>query len=368
MPHDPYKALYIHIPFCAAKCHYCDFDSVACRADDPAITTYLEGLVGDIRRLSKEGELADIRTIYIGGGTPTHTGSKHLTSLLYALGISLDLARVDELTVEANPESLDEPLVRDLWALGANRISLGVQSFDDALLEGIGRIHDGEAALRAIEAAHARFDNVSIDLMAGLPEQRAEGFARDVERGIACGITHMSVYPLSLERGTKLYRKRRHLSLPTEDDQADMMEVAEALLADAGFARYEVASHAKPGYESKHNTAYWQGVPYIGLGRSAVTMTQSEVRRMRVRDGVVEDDLDRAQMAAEDAMLSMRMARGLARERAEGMSALLPELPATLARLAEVGLVAEDARGWHPTKRGWLLGNELFGELLALAP
>lgn len=367
MPHDPYGALYVHVPFCASKCHYCDFDSLPYKPDDPYITEYFEGLISQIRQLSKEGELTDIRTIYIGGGTPTHVGSKHLTSLLYAISVSLDLANVTEFTVEANPESLTEPLVRDLWALGANRISLGVQSFDDALLKAIGRPHDAEAAKRAIECAQTRFQNVSVDLMCGLPGQTTQGFEADVQQAAAADITHVSVYPLSLERGTRLYKQRRRLSFPTDDDQADMMEGAARILHGAGFHRYEVASYAREGAESKHNQAYWSGVPYLGIGRSAVTMTQNEERRMRVRDGAVEDDLDAAQMAAEDAMLAMRMARGLSKERAQKMEALLPDLPSELERLKDLGLIEGTADAWRPTERGWLLGNELFGALMGLA-
>ncbi len=367
MAHDPYEALYIHIPFCASKCAYCDFDSLAYKADDPYIPEYFEGLVADIRRLAKEGELAHIRTIYIGGGTPTHVGQKHLTSLLYAISVSLDLAQVQELTVEANPESLTEPLVKDMWALGVNRLSLGVQTFDDGLLGTIGRIHDGKAARRAIDIARTRFENVSIDLMCGLPGQDEEGFARDVDEGIRSGVVHMSVYPLSLEKGTPLYRRRRKLSFPDEDAQADMMERAELILTEAGFERYEVASYARPGFESKHNRIYWEGVPYLGIGRSAVTMTQNAMRRMRVRDGVVEDDLDQVNMAAEDAMLAMREVRGLSKERAQALACVLPALPAELVRLKERGLIEERGGAWCPTKRGWLLGNELFGALMSLA-
>ncbi len=368
MPHDAYQGLYIHVPFCASKCHYCDFDSLPYGSDDPYLGEYVEGLIGDIRRLSKEGELSFIQTIYLGGGTPTHLGAKHLASLMYALSLFVDLSCVQEYTVEANPESLTEPLVKDMWALGANRLSLGVQSFDDDLLKAIGRIHSASDALRALEAAQTRFDNVSLDLMCGLPGQTAEGSAADVAQAVSLGVPHVSLYPLSLEKGTKLYRRRRKLDLPTEDEQADMMEEAHRLLAEAGLHRYEVASHARPGFEAKHNQSYWMGVPYLGLGRSAVTMTQNDERRMRVRNGEVEDDLDAVQMAAEDAMLAMRMTAGLSRERAARMAELLPELPECLCRLEALGLLAQDEAGWHPTERGWLLGNELFGELLSLAP
>lgn len=368
MPHDPYRGLYIHLPFCASKCHYCDFDSLAYRRDDPYIGEYVEGLVRRIRQLSKEGELTSIRTIYLGGGTPTHIGAGNLGSLMYALSVSLDLSQVEEYTVEANPESLTESLVKDMWALGANRLSLGVQTFDDELLRAIGRIHTSREALDAIKTAQTRFENVSIDLMCGLPEQTQAGVEKDVQRAIERAVTHISLYPLTLEKGTKLYRKRRRLRLPSEDVQASMMESAQDLLEEAGFRRYEVASYARPGFESKHNQAYWTSQPYLGVGRSAVTMTQNEQRRMRVRDDQIEDDLDPAQMAAEDAMLAMRMTQGLSKQRAEQLARALPDLLPCLRSLEGKGLVAEDADAWRPTQTGWLLGNELFGELLLLAP
>ncbi len=366
MPHDPYEALYIHIPFCASKCHYCDFDSLPYKRSDPYIREYVEGLVGELRSLSRTGELASIRTIYIGGGTPTHAGSE-LISLLYALSVTLDLAQIDEFTVEATPESLDEQLVKDMWALGANRLSIGVQSFDDEMLASIGRIHTSDDAKRAIEIAQSRFENVSVDLMCGLPGQTLEGHLSDVSTAISSGVKHLSAYALSLEKGTKLYKKRRCLDLPDEDAQADMMEGAQSLLESAGFARYEVSNHALPGYESAHNIAYWSGVPYIGLGRSAVTMTQDGTRRMRVRNSMVEDDLDVREMAAEDAMLAMRMAKGLGKERIQSMQELLPDMPRVLERLVRLGLVEETDDAFRPTQRGWLLGNELFGEMLSLA-
>lgn len=329
---------------------------------------YTEGLIRDIRRLAKEGELSQIKTIYLGGGTPTHLGSKNLSALLYALSVSISLEGVEEFTVEANPESLTLPLVKDMWALGVNRLSLGVQTFDDGLLRAIGRIHSADDALRAIACAQERFQNVSVDLMCGLPGQTLQESAEDVSVALSAGIAHVSIYPLTLEKGTPLYRRRRKLELPDEDAQADMMEQAETLLTDGGFERYEVASYAKPGFSSKHNHIYWSGKPYLGLGRSAVTMTQDGTRRVRVRDGRVEEELDARQMAAEDAMLAMRTTEGLSKERAARFADLLPGLPDVLRQLEEEGLIREIADAWQPTHQGWMLGNELFGELLSLAP
>ncbi len=370
MPHDPYEALYLHIPFCVSRCGYCDFTTRAVDAASAEVTAYMEDMILAIRRKAKEGELAQIETVYIGGGTPTHVGTKHLTQLLYTLGLSLHLTEDVECTVEANPESLDERLVRDLWALGANRLSLGVQSFDDALLRTLGRAHTAEQAREAIRVARTRFENVSCDLMCGLPGQTQTGFEADVREAVDLGVAHISIYPLTIEEHTPFFRAvmRGEMQEPDDDLQADMMEAAAHILAEAGFHRYEVASYARSGFESRHNTAYWTGKPYLGIGQSAVTMTQNAEHRMRVQDGVVMDDLDARQMAAEDLMLGMRMSRGVSEEQVAAARSLIPEVDEAFAELIEQGLVIYGGGRYKPTDRGWLYGNALYGRLLDLAP
>ncbi len=369
MPHDAYRALYIHIPFCKSRCAYCDFTTQAADGASAAVREYFEGLIARIRQLARDGELATIETVYIGGGTPTHAGSANLTSLLYALGVSMHLTSEVECTVEANPESLDARLVDDLWALGANRLSIGVQSFDDALLAQMGRAHDAEQARAAVRTAQRKFANISIDLMCGLPGQTVQGFEADVREAVALGAAHASIYPLTVEEGTPFANMVRagEVAEPDDDAQADMMEAAERILCEAGFARYEVASYARPGFESRHNSAYWHGVPYLGIGTSATTMTQNAQRRMRVQDGQVVDDLDAAQMAAEDLMLAMRTAAGVPDSMLERASGLLPDAPAAFARLSEAGLAEHERGAWRPTRCGWLCGNELYGALLELS-
>lgn len=370
MPHDPYGAVYLHIPFCKKRCDYCDFATDAVDLGDRAVRIYVDDLLLQIRRTGKAGDLKDARTVYIGGGTPSYLGQKYLTEILYMLGLSVNLTDDMEVSMEANPDSLTGPLVKDIWALGVNRLSIGVQSFDDAVLATLGRVHDGRAALDAIAAAQTRFANVSVDLMCGIPGQTLEGFLDDVRRAVDAGVTHVSVYPLTVERGTPLAKKIRRRKLPDvdEDVQADMMAAAAEVLADAGFHRYEVASYALPGFECRHNIAYWTGVPYLGIGRSAVTMTQNAQRRMRVQDGVVVDDLDPRQMLAEDLMLGMRMSRGVPDGQVAHAALSLPGLPETLDDLAAKGLVVHEGGRWMPTDRGWLCGNELYGPLYDLAP
>lgn len=370
MPHDPYKALYLHVPFCVKRCAYCDFATEAVPRDSRRIDEYIEDLCLQIRRKAKEGELAGIESVYIGGGTPSHAGMSRLSMLLYTLSLSMRLEPDIECTMEANPESLDARMVRDIWALGVNRLSLGVQSFDDGVLRVLGRAHDAAAALAAIGCALERFDNVSIDLMCGIPGQSSESFESSVREAIRLGVPHVSVYPLTIEPFTPFEKMvaRGELEEPDDDVEAEHMRLAARLLADAGYQRYEVASYAKPGYRCRHNIAYWTGVPYLGLGRAAATMTQNAERRMRVQDGRVTDDLDARQMAAEDLMLGMRMLEGVPQSLIERTTALIPETPSAIADLEARGLVAREGDRVKPTERGWLCGNELYGALLDLAP
>ncbi len=369
MPHEAYKSLYIHIPFCRSKCHYCDFASEPIKATSKGITRYVERLIEDIRAASKEGELTDIESVYMGGGTPSYIGSKHLTQLLYALSLSMELTSDKEVTIEANPDSLESALVKDVWALGANRLSIGVQSFDDTLLAELGRAHTADQAKRALEIAQERFENVSVDLMCGLPHQSLKTFETSLEYAIDAGVTHVSIYPLTIEKGTKFEKLMRKgkLHLPDDDVVADMMELAHDTLERSGIMRYEIANYAKPGYESRHNMSYWSHLPYLGIGHSAVTMTQNEERRMRTQDGIVIDDLEPRAMATEDLMLSMRMCKGVSDEELASYEVRLPQARDTFRRLEEWGLVEHTGGRFKPTRKGMMLGNELFGEILDLA-
>ena len=371
MPHHPYRALYIHVPFCVKRCGYCDFATQAMDRNDKRIDSYVEQLVVDIRRYAKQDELGAVESVYIGGGTPSHIGLSRLSSLLYALSVSVDLTREGlEFTMEANPESLDARMVRDIWALGVNRLSIGVQSFDDDVLAVLGRAHDAQRAEDAVREAQERFENVSVDLMCGIPGQSLESLEASVERAIGLGVKHVSMYPLTIEPYTAFDKAvlRGEMPEPDDDVEAEHMEAAERILESAGFERYEVASYALPGFESRHNASYWTGVPYIGIGQSATTMTQNDERRMRVMDNQVVDDLDRRQMEAEDLMLGMRMARGISDERLEAAGAYLPDALETMRSLEEDGYVEHAESRWRPTRQGWLCGNDLYSRLLDLAP
>ena len=370
MAHDPYEALYIHIPFCKSRCAYCDFTTSAIDRESADIDAYIENLIIDIRRKSKAGELGHIKTIYIGGGTPSYIGLKRLSSLLYGISLSVITTREDmEWSMEANPESLDERMVKDIWAMGVNRLSIGVQSFDDEVLRTLGRAHDSGMAVEAIRNAQTRFENISIDLMCGIPGQTARSFRASVRRAIELGVSHVSIYPLTIEDHTPFHNQvvAGIIDEPDDDVEAEHMKIAEEELTAAGFKRYEVASYAKPGFECRHNIAYWTGVPYIGFGLSAATMTQNDERRMRVQDGYVTDDLSRAQREAEDLMLGMRMTRGVSFGCVDEAKQWLSGVDDTLDRLQADGLITKTESGFAPTEKGWLCGNELYGALFDLA-
>lgn len=368
MPHQPYKALYLHIPFCVSRCNYCDFCTRARDFNSVEIDEYVQRLVKDINSASKEENLEDLNTIYIGGGTPSFIGNKRLSSLLYAISTKIKLENILEFSMEANPESLDENLIKDIWALGVNRLSIGVQSFDDDVLKMLGRAHDSQTAVNAINVAQSRFDNVSIDLMCGIPGQSLQSFENSLKQAISLGVKHISVYPLSVEYNTVFYKwtAQGKIDKVDEDVQAQHMELAWKVLTDAGFEHYEVASFAQPGFECKHNLCYWQGAPYLGIGDSATTMTQNEIRRMRVTDGHVEDDLNEKQMIAEDLMLGVRTKYGPSSQTIQKAKKAFQSLDKVIADLQEKGLVDFDGDKLTPSHAGWLCGNDLYLSLMNL--
>ena len=371
MPHDPYKALYVHIPFCVSRCGYCDFATEAIDSADPYVGRYIDGIIEEVRQKASEGELEKIESIYVGGGTPTHIGEAHLARLLQAIAESAALGNgVGEFTIEANPESLSEGIMDVAVAAGVNRISIGVQSFDDDILACLGRAHDATRAQEAVGSARERFGNVSIDLMCAIPGQTSHELEESILQALELDVNHISLYALTIEPHTPFHRAAMsgRLVMPDEDEQAFQLELARDMLQAADFKRYEVSNYAEAGFESRHNCSYWSGVPYLGIGAGATTMTQNATRRMRMCNGQVTDDLDERQMAAEDLMLGMRMAEGVSDDLVQHATELIPETPDTLASLVEDGLVFREADRWKPTERGWLCGNELYGRLLDLAP
>ena len=399
-------ALYVHVPFCAQKCRYCDFDSRSFAPCDlsAALDAYFEQLFARLDAFGKAGALDQTRTVYVGGGTPSLAG-KRLVEL--ARRIRAWCAPV-EFTCEANPESLTAELATALVKVGVTRVSLGVQTLDNIELTAIGRIHDADRALAAIATVKNAGLDVSCDLMCGLPGQTATSWNRTLVGVLAAAPHHVSVYPLTLEEGTPLYRMAcRDESLePDEDFQAACMDVARELLGAAGYHPYEVASYALDGHECAHNIAYWTGRGYLGLGRSAAGMLDAEdFDRLaglfpgvssrgdayRVRLVQRDDDatafeaeyLSQREAAAEDLMLACRMTRGVASDLLVRAARVIPAdgLTAACDRALELGLATwvPETLGVHegpftsadvvaghvrarlaPTHLGWLDGNVLF--------
>lgn len=406
-------ALYVHVPFCAQKCRYCDFDS---RSFAPcelgaALDAYFEQLYARFDAFGKAGALDQIRTVYVGGGTPSLAGERlvELTRRICAWCAPV------EFTCEANPESLSAELAVALAKVGVTRVSLGAQTLDNTELTAIGRIHDADRALAAIATVKEAGLDVSCDLMCGLPGQTAASWKRTLDGVLAAAPHHVSVYPLTLEEGTPLYRMAcRDASLePDEDFQAACMDTARERLGAAGYHPYEVASYALDGHECVHNIAYWTGQGYLGLGRSAAGMLDAEdfdrlaglfpgvssrgdARRVRLvqrDDGATAFEaeyLSQREAAAEDLMLACRMTRGVGPDLLVRAARVIPtdELTAACDRALELGLatwVPDGVEGYAgriaskdviagracarlaPTHLGWLDGNVLFELFWGLA-
>lgn len=265
--------IYAHIPYCVKKCAYCDFVSSAVgNSAAREMQDYAAALRAEILREVPplRARWGDVTTVYIGGGTPTVLPAECLTEILRTL---IDAAGIpQECTVEANPGTVDVHSLAQLRAAGANRLSLGVQSFDDRLLRAIGRIHTAEEARAAFHAARAAgFDNISLDLMYGLPTQTLDDLKTSINTALALAPEHISVYGLIVEEGTPLAaaEAQGRLTLPSEDAAEEMYDYLMEELPARGYARYEISNFARAGYESLHNRGYWRNVPYLGVGAAA---------------------------------------------------------------------------------------------------
>lgn len=379
------KHLYVHVPLCRTKCAYCDFFS---RTDDGSVEhaelvdATLETLRGWLEPAVRR---VPLETLYIGGGTPTVLGAE-LVRLVREITAIMPLAEGAELTVEANPESLTPQLVADLATAGVTRLSIGVQSLDDPTLRLLGRCHDAATALDAVGAAIDAGLDVGADLICGVPGLSHDTWLSTLQAVIDAGVRHVSVYPLSIEAGTPMAEAiaAGRLEPPDEDAAVTAMDAAAELLAARGLVRYEVANYAVPGHESRHNTAYWTGWPYLGIGGGAHGMLSGDTARAlglvpaeeadvaRVRYGYTAETfpmradqplstfetLTAADALREDAMLGMRMTQGVADE-----LAVLAGVTGAMESLVADGLVVHEGGRWRPTQRGWLFGNEVFGRI-----
>ena len=261
--------LYIHIPFCKSKCVYCGFYSTVNQKDvEKFVSTLEEEMV--LRKAEMTGE--SFKTVYIGGGTPSLLQTSQLQQIIENIRRHFTIEDNAEMTIEANPEQLTMDYCKNLKALGFNRISIGVQSFHDEILQFLGRKHSAKEALQAVENAHAAgFDNISIDLIYGVNERDNKLWQKELETAFTLPIQHFSAYALTVEENSLLYRRiHQHKTVePDEDLASTQYEILTKAVEQSRFAQYEISNFAVKGWESRHNSAYWQRIPYLGLGTSA---------------------------------------------------------------------------------------------------
>ena len=262
---DKYS-IYIHIPFCKARCGYCAFSSCT---DHSLVDSYFNKLFEEIDYCADMAKDISIQTVYVGGGTPSSVDISLLNDLFVKLRSAFDMSQVQEISVECNPESVTEQLLRCLQANGVNRLSFGLQSVNDATLKRIGRVHNYACFVKALQLAQqVGFANINVDLIVGLPES-VEDFYRSVDTVVALPLQHVSVYALELHEGTALYNMCKARYPFSDDELADMYDYAVRKLEESGYARYEISNFAKKGLECKHNLNYWQEGRYIAFGASA---------------------------------------------------------------------------------------------------
>ena len=372
----PPLALYVHIPWCVRKCPYCDFNSHEKGGALPE-GEYVEALFRDLEELLPKVWGRRLTSVFIGGGTPSLFAPDSIDRLLSGVRARLTLEPEAEITLEANPGTVEAGRFKGFRAAGVNRISVGVQSLDDRMLKKLGRIHDSGEARRAIESALASFDNVNLDLMYGLPGQDLEMARADLEQALALGTPHLSASQLTIEPNTVFFS--RPPKLPEHDLTADMQVMVEEVLEKNGFQHYETSAFAKLGRRSRHNLNYWQFGDYLGIGAGAhgkISFPDRITRHSRMKQpreflsaqsSLVEDrEIPASELPFEFALNALRLTDGFP----PGLFAERTGLPSSI---LEKPLKEAEAKGllqisWDriaPTARGRLFLNELLELFLA---
>ncbi|MCA1292963.1 radical SAM family heme chaperone HemW [Paenibacillus sp. alder61] len=376
------KAVYIHIPFCTNKCFYCDFNSYVLK--DQPVMDYLRALDREMELTVQATPPEEIKTIFVGGGTPTVLNPQEMEYFLNSVRRHFPNWADDiEFTMEANPGTTDAEKLAVMKAGGVNRVSFGVQAFQNELLSGIGRIHNTDDVYRSLEnARNAGLHNLSIDLMFGLPNQTVEMLDYSVSRALELGLPHYSIYSLKVEENTlfhTLYQKNQ-LPLPGEEDELKMYLLLMDRMKAAGYKQYEISNFAKPGYESRHNITYWRNEDYYGLGAGA----HGYVKRRRhinikgvnpyveaCKQGLPR--LEQFEVTKEEAMedfvmVGLRMLDGIRLSHfAEQFGSSLEEtFRSPLHKMTSAGLLEmhEDHGGYRLSEKGVLFGNEVFAEFI----
>jgi oxygen-independent coproporphyrinogen-3 oxidase len=371
---------YVHFPWCLQKCPYCDFASATIRRPEVPHTKYADAVLRELDLRAEMTGTGPLESIFFGGGTPSLWEPSELGRVLRAIRGAFGSQAEDlEITVECNPSSLDQRRAAQLREAGVNRLSIGVQSLDAQRLRFLGRLHDGPGAIAAVRGALAEMPRVSADLMFGMPEQGPEDFLAELSQLLDLGLTHLSVYALTVEPQTQfgeLYRKGR-LQLAKEDAYADTFLATEARLAEHGFEHYEVSNYAKPGQTSRHNQHYWRGGDYLGLGCAAVgcidrkrTRNQPKPEKYLASEDIATleaetETLDAQAIIREGLMLGLRTSEGVDLRELERRSGVDPRKgrERELAKLFEQGRLALEGERLRVPHASWLQLDGIVTEL-----
>jgi len=370
----PPLAVYVHIPWCVRKCPYCDFNSHELRGELPE-QRYVAALTADLEQALPLVWGRRVHSVFFGGGTPSLLSARALDEILSTLRARVPLSPDAEITLEANPGTFEAHKFAQFRALGINRLSIGIQSFNPQHLRALGRIHDEREARQAVEIAHATFDNFNLDLMYALPGQTLEQAEADIRAGIALAPTHLSAYHLTIEPNTLFHRHPPQM--PDDELSATMQEHIEQQLAQAGYAHYETSAFAKPGRECRHNLNYWLFGDYLGIGAGAhskLSLPDRIFRQVRhkhpreyteraLQGGAIQEEHDVrvADLPFEFMMNALRLVNGFPAslfEERTGLSraAVLKQLD----RAESLGLIGRDHERVAPTLRGQRFLNELL--------
>lgn len=378
LPQLPPLALYIHIPWCVRKCPYCDFNSHAASPELPE-TAYVDALLADLEQDLKHVHGRELTSIFFGGGTPSLFSAEALGRLLDGVEQRIKFARDIEITLEANPGTFEQAKFRAYHQLGINRLSIGVQSFQEAKLKALGRIHNGDEAIRAADMArNAGFDNFNLDLMHGLPDQSLDDALADLRQAIDLAPTHLSWYQLTLEPNTVFWNQPP--TLPEDDILWDIQEAGQALLTEHGYAQYEVSAYARDGLRARHNLNYWSFGDFLGIGAGAHAKLSNPngqiVRAWKTR--LPKDYLDpskafqagerilsREELPFEFLMNVLRLTDGVAADLFTQRTGLPIAELASARREAEArGLLLADPTRLVATREGQLFLNDLLQHFL----
>ncbi|MEZ0495317.1 radical SAM family heme chaperone HemW [Sphingomonas sp. IW22] len=371
-------ALYVHWPFCVSKCPYCDFNSHVREGVDQA--RWLDALLADLAHEAALTPGRRLGSIFFGGGTPSLMPPATVAALIQAADRHWGLAADCEITLEANPSSVEAARFADLAAAGVNRVSLGLQALDDEALHFLGRAHSVREGLAALDTAQAAFARVSFDLIYARPDQSMAAWEQELSRAIGFGTGHLSLYQLTIEPGTRFatLAAKGALTIPDADSAADLFEQTRAITAAAGLPAYEISNHARPGEESRHNLTYWRYRDYVGVGPGAhgrrtgdATFRRKKPENWlaavdRNRHGIeTSEALDPATQAVEALLMGLRLEEGIDLTRIAALAGGTPPLDrARVARLIEQGLMVGDDTHLGVTAAGMPVLEAILREIV----